>query len=261
MLEQPHRLDFSATIKTPEGSKNVLIEIQKAKYSSDIVRFRRYLGEHYKNKENIQYEEVIHKNQKKKKIVRTGIPIVTIYFLGHELDYVKKPIIKVGRNYIDVTTKRVIKTKKKENFIESLSHDSFIIQIPLLRKKYQTDVERLLSIFDQKNKDADEHILNINEADYPQKYRALIRRLQKAVSKPEIRDKMDLEDDIVEELQERDRVIEEQRESLEEKDKSLEEKDKSIEEQRERLEEKDKSLEEKDKLIDELKKQIVNNKQ
>ncbi len=59
LLEQPpltvYRLDFSATIKTPEGSKNVLIEIQKAKYSSDIVRFRRYLGEHYKNRENIQY--------------------------------------------------------------------------------------------------------------------------------------------------------------------------------------------------------------
>ncbi len=264
LLEQPpltvYRLDFSATIKTPEGSKNVLIEIQKAKYSSDIVRFRRYLGEHYKNRENFQYEEVIQKNQKNKKIVKTGIPIVTIYFLGHELDYVKKPIIKVGRNYIDVTTKRVIKTKKKENFIESLSHDSFIIQIPLLRKKYQTDVERLLSIFDQKNKDADEHILNINEADYPQKYRTLIRRLQKAVSKPEIRDKMDLEDDIVEELQERDRVIEEQRESLEEKDKSLEEKDKDLEKQKKSIEEKDKSIEEKDKLIDELKKQIEKNK-
>ncbi len=43
-----YRLDFSAKIKTVEGSyKQVLIKIQKAKLPSDIMRFRRYLGEQY----------------------------------------------------------------------------------------------------------------------------------------------------------------------------------------------------------------------
>mgnify|MGYP001182393573 FL=1 len=43
-----YRLDFSAKIKTDEGLKNVIIEVQKAKFPSDIIRFRKYLGEQYK---------------------------------------------------------------------------------------------------------------------------------------------------------------------------------------------------------------------
>jgi len=41
-----YRVDFSAKIKTDENEfKQVIIEIQKAKLPSDIMRFRRYLGE------------------------------------------------------------------------------------------------------------------------------------------------------------------------------------------------------------------------
>ncbi|HMZ60948.1 MAG TPA: hypothetical protein PL048_19380, partial [Leptospiraceae bacterium] len=42
-----YRLDFLAEIKTSEGTKKVLIELQKAKLSTDIMRFRKYLGEQY----------------------------------------------------------------------------------------------------------------------------------------------------------------------------------------------------------------------
>ena len=51
-----YRLDFSAKIRLPDQSyKQVLIEIQKAKYSTDIMRFRRYLGEQYKKNTSIYY--------------------------------------------------------------------------------------------------------------------------------------------------------------------------------------------------------------
>jgi len=44
-----YRLDFSVLIKTSAGEeKHVVIEIQKAKFAADIMRFRRYLGEQYK---------------------------------------------------------------------------------------------------------------------------------------------------------------------------------------------------------------------
>ncbi|MDR0725384.1 MAG: hypothetical protein LBF59_05170, partial [Prevotellaceae bacterium] len=47
------RFDFSAKISLPEGGfKVVMIELQKAKFSSDIMRFRRYLGVHYRNPNN-----------------------------------------------------------------------------------------------------------------------------------------------------------------------------------------------------------------
>ncbi|MDR3187689.1 MAG: hypothetical protein LBT94_00695, partial [Prevotellaceae bacterium] len=52
------RFDFSAKIATPNGGfKTVLIELQKAKLSSDIMRFRRYVGVHYQNPSNIYGEE------------------------------------------------------------------------------------------------------------------------------------------------------------------------------------------------------------
>jgi hypothetical protein len=49
----------------------------------------------------------------------------------------------------------------KESFIESLTHDSYIIQIPQLAKKRRNDLEKLLSIFDQSESiDETHHILN-----------------------------------------------------------------------------------------------------
>jgi hypothetical protein len=47
------RFDFSAWIALPGGRyKTVVIELQKAKLASDIMRFRRYLGLHYQNPNN-----------------------------------------------------------------------------------------------------------------------------------------------------------------------------------------------------------------
>jgi len=222
-----YRLDFSAKIQIPDGYKNVLIEIQKAKFATDIMRFRRYLGEQYQKKENI-YETTINGKQVKK-----AMPIISIYFLGHKLEHITVPIIKVQRQYYDVTTGKEI--KEKEEFIESLTHDSFIIQIPHLRQKYQTEVEQLLSVFDQKNATSDHHILNINEQDYPERYRPLIRRLQRAIVEPQVRETMEIEDEILEDLQDKEREIEDSRKIIEAKDKALEEKDKLIAELKEQL--------------------------
>nr|MDU9044507.1 hypothetical protein [Candidatus Electrothrix aestuarii] len=42
------RIDFSAVIRQEDGSRKlVLIEIQKAKLPTDIMRFRKYLGGQY----------------------------------------------------------------------------------------------------------------------------------------------------------------------------------------------------------------------
>ena len=49
-----YRLDFSAKIKSDEGSKNVIIEIQKAKFATDIMRFRTYLGNQYSDSNSTQ---------------------------------------------------------------------------------------------------------------------------------------------------------------------------------------------------------------
>ena len=195
-----YRLDFSATIKTADGLKQVLIEIQKAKFATDIMRFRDYLGGQYSNTNNI-ITATINNHAR-----RIGIPIISIYFLGHTLDSTDASIIGVNRTYKDLVTGELLTVK--ESFIESLTHDSYVIQIPNLVQKRRNDLERLLSIFDQSmNVDPEHHILNIKEEDYPEKYRPLIRRLQSAILEPEMRKQMKIEDGILDEFEDMQRQI------------------------------------------------------
>ena len=202
-----YRLDFAATIKTPGGSKQVLIEIQKAKFATDIMRFRSYLAGQYSNKNNVESATI---NNQSRKI---GIPIISIYFLGHNLDYAESSIIGVNRIYKDMVTGKELTVR--ESFIESLTHDSYVIVIPNLAMKRRNDLEKLLSIFDQSNYvDSEHHILNIKEEDYPSKYGSLIRRLQSAIVEPEVRKQMEIEDGILSEFEDMQREIMQQRQEV-----------------------------------------------
>ncbi|MFH1005545.1 MAG: hypothetical protein V1781_08680, partial [Bacteroidota bacterium] len=118
--------------------------------------------------------------------------------------------------------------------------------------KMQTEIEILLSIFDQRNRMEDYHILNVVEEQFPVKFRSLIRRLQKGAAETNLLNQMEAEDQVLEELQELEREIEEKDKVLEENKKQLEEKDKVLEESKKQLEEKDKVLEEKDKRLAEM---------
>ncbi len=165
-----YRLDFSAKIKIGEEYRQVIIEIQKAKFATDIMRFRKYLGEQYLNKDNT------YTVQKEKEIIKRAIPIISIYFLGHKLENIENSGIRVERKYYDIITGDEIAAK--EDFIESLTHDSYVIQIPQLTEKRRTELEILLSVFDQSNITENHHIINVKEEDFPEKYRDIIRRLQ-----------------------------------------------------------------------------------
>lgn len=201
------RMDFKATIRQVDGShKVIIIEIQKAKLHTDIMRFRRYLGQQYSDADNSI--KVVLKNGEVEK--KEAIPILSIYFLGHKLDKASDiPVIKVERQYVDVATGEII--KEKEKFIESLTHDSFIIQIPNIKEPRRTELEKLLYIFDQNNIDKSQgnhHLLDIKEEDYPERYRLIIRRLLHAFANPKVRETMTAEDEIIEELQGYERMIE-----------------------------------------------------
>lgn len=118
-----------------------------------------------------------------------------------------------------------------------------------MKHENRTELEQLLSVFDQSYRSADWHILNIKEEDYPEKCREVIRRLGRAIMDPQMRDKMDMEDEILEELEELEREIEEKDQVIEEKNQALEEKDQA-------LEEKDRILKEKNKIIEEFRKRL-----
>ena len=251
-----YRLDFAAKIETDQGIKTVLIEIQKAKLPTDVMRFRKYLGEQYQGEENTYKIKVIRKHLGKlvEEEETKAIPILSIYFLGYPLAHFHVPVIRVQRDcYNDATNEKL---EGREEFLECLTHDSYIIQVPYLRDDQKTEVEKMLGIFDQSKKTSDHRILNIREEDYPEKYRTIIRRLQRAISEPGFRKKMDLEDEVIDELKRMSRVIEQQKEILIEAEITREQDRAALQEKDKALQEKDKALEEKDKYIQELLKRL-----
>ena len=239
------RFDFAAKIKTKnKGYKTVIIELQKAKFATDIMRFRRYLGTMYQSVDNTYDKHRIKARQ-----------IYCIYLLNYEIDLSNSPIIKVDYTVSDLTTGEEL--NKKNEFIESLNHKSWIVQVRLLKEKRRSELENLLSIFDQDNITDDKHILNVNESQFPKEYQHIIRKLREAYESKQVREEMQMEDDYLNELLMKDEIIAEKDKSLAEKDKSLAEKEKTIEESKKTIEEKDKTIEADKKALEEKDKEIA----
>lgn len=224
------RLDFIATIKTETGEyKKILIEIQKARNQIDLMRFRKYLGEQYKKEDQVNNEKAV-------------LPITTIYILGFKLPEIETACIKVERNYKDLVNKTII--KKKSDFVEKLTHDSFIVQVDRITNRYQTSLDKLLSVFEQSHFTDDQKITKqFSHPTDTEDLRILTDILHHTGTNPEERKMIEIE-------QEAWRTVNAMFEDKEkELLKALEEKDKA-------LEEKDKSLEEKNKALDEMAKQL-----
>ena len=189
-----YRLDFCAHVKLADGGFHlVLIEIQKAKESEDIMRFRRYLGEQYSSAANIVPDLP-------PELPPVPMPVLSIYLLGHKLSGLPEvPVIKVERQQRDAITGDILPGRSR--FIECLTHDSFIIQIPNLHESARNSLERLLGFFDQHRKDPrDNHTLIIDESQVPTEFRPVLRRLSRAGESDEIRQKMTVEDEVLSSL-------------------------------------------------------------
>ncbi len=137
------RLDFKAVIKEQDGTrKTVLIELQKSKYSTDIQRFRNYLGANYmtKKKGSGRVAETPAGYQ-------SAYPIITIYILGYNLDDLPYMAVTVNRDVINSVSKEKIMVKSF--FIEHLTHQSHIIQVRRLPDQRRTRLEKFLTLFNQ----------------------------------------------------------------------------------------------------------------
>jgi len=134
------RYDFIAKIRTEQGiHKNVLIEVQKSSSPGNLKRFRSYIGELYRK------VDVVVDGKKGK--VEKSLPVIGIFILGFDLP-VKAAVIKVNRQYTDVIGKKPI--LEKIPFIESLTHDGYFIQVPTVGGIPSTDLEKVLSLFEQR---------------------------------------------------------------------------------------------------------------
>ena len=225
-----YRVDFKATIQKADKQKlTVLIEIQKIKFSTeDIFRFRTYLGQQYMSKSNVDA------NNK-------PLPIITIYILGHYLEnYQDSPIIRVKRELIEHGTNKQLE-KAKSDFIELLTHDSVVIQIPALKKKKNktTELEKLLDIFELVKKRQTE----FNEKNLSKTYFPILRRLHKAVQNEELQAIMTVEDEIIDsikqkeaELLAKDELIKQEKQRAEQEKQIAEQERKRAEQEKQRAE-------------------------
>ena len=245
------RYDFIAIIRTPEGNKKVLIEIQKARNIVDLMRFRTYLAEQYKRK-----DIVIVRGQE----VEATLPIITIYLLGFKLPETDAIAIHVSRTYHDIIAQTELKVKSK--FIECLTHDCYIVQIPQIVGKARTRLEMMLNIFEQRCFLDENGILKtFNHEVDDENIRYMLEILYYAGADLELRKAIEIElrsnqlwD---EEIVKRDMKISEQQLVIEEKDKALENSIQALENSKQALEDSKQALEEKDKENEELKRLVA----
>ncbi len=192
------RLDFEAQVKLPTGEHRlVLIEMQKARSPWDLMRFRRYLGSQYASDANF-YTDAGGR--------RVPLPIVTIYFLGEGLARIGASVVRVNRSCRDAATDELL---EPDEFIESLTHESLIVQIPKLQAEPRNELEELLTLFDQAHVlRENRHALLIDEQEVPERYREVVRRLQRAMLEPKVVEEMAIEDEVVAALHDKDRQLE-----------------------------------------------------
>jgi hypothetical protein len=188
------RLDFVARIRVDDGHhKKVLIELQKARLSSDIGRFRTYLGKRYQERDEITENGVV---------IKKSLPIISIYILGFNLEPDMPACIKVDRRYLNLITKRRIKAEC--DFLEGLSHDLYVIQARKLNHQVRTDLERILCVFGQddfSDKKGQDIALSDKYAGKNALVKKILRRLAAVREDVNVRESMDNEDRIYEEFE------------------------------------------------------------
>ena len=193
------RIDFAAHVREADGTvKMILIELQKTWVETETLRFRQYLGAQYANPANMKPEDKR----------RYAYPIITIYMMGHRVGDINVPVLYVGRSFRDYDGNEVTHGIP-DPFVDSLTHESIIVQIPLLKGQKNNRLDKILDIFCQDRKDEDNsQILRIDEEMMDdEEMRRIVTRLLSAASDTQVRHSMNIEEEINTALENRDTEI------------------------------------------------------
>ena len=225
------RIDFAATVREREGNeikdRIVLIELQKTWLNTETLRFRQYLGAQYSNKNNIREAED----------KGFAYPMVAVYLLGHRVGNIKEPIVYVNHDVFDYNG-NVVEDGNMEPFVESLTHNSIIVQIPLLHGNVNNRLEKVLSVFDQTLVDGDtQQVLKIDEDKFADDNDMLyvLHKLTAAAANSEMRQDMNVEDEYYKAIEDRDTAIMQRDKMLKERDSKMAQMDERLSQQSEQL--------------------------
>lgn len=239
------RIDFSAKVRDADGSEHlILIELQKTWLGTETLRFRQYLGAQYSDKRNIRKD-----SQK-----GYAIPMVTIYLLGHRVGNIEEPVVYVNHKSYDYNG-NVLTKGMPDPFIESLVHNSIIVQIPLLHGQINNHLEKVLSVFDQTKADVDnKHFLTLNGDAYTgdANMEYIVNRLSMAAVDSEMRQNMNVEDEYYSAIEDRDTAIMNRDKKIKEQNKTISEQSSKISEQSSKISEQSSKISEQSAQIKSL---------
>ena len=245
------RIDFSATIRQDDGSeKLILIELQKTWLDTETLRFRQYLGVHYSNPRNMAEDG-------------HAIPMVAVYLLGHKVGDIEEPVLYVNHQSYDYNGKLVTKGMP-DPFVESLTHNSIIVQIPRLHGKINNRLDRVLSIFDQTRRDKeDNRLLKLDDNAYQDdaEMERIVHRLTMAAADADMRHRMNVEDEYFGAIEKRDTDILLRDKKIAEQKVQLSEQKVQLSEQKAQLSEQKAQLSEQKAQLSEQKAQLSEQKQ
>ena len=195
------RIDFAAKVKENDGDIHlILIELQKTWLDTETLRFRRYLALQYNAEENIQ-KEGDNKGY--------AIPMVAVYLLGHRIGDIDKAVVYVGHKAVDYDGQEV-EHGDTDPFINSLIHDSIIVQIPLLHGKINNKLDKVLSVFDQTKRDErNQQIVCLEATNYEDDsdMMYILHRLSLATMSADVRQEMNDEDEYYSVIEARDTQV------------------------------------------------------
>ena len=232
------RIDFGATIRDEEGNESmILVELQKTWVETETLRFRQYLGVQYRSPKNMRGD--------------FAVPMVAVYLLGHKVGDIEEPVLYVSHDCRDYNERRVVKGLPNP-FVESLTHDSIIVQIPRLHGQINNRLDKVLSIFDQSRRDDDdEQLLSIDERVYSDDsdMERILHRLTMAAADAGMRHRMDVEDEYFSIIEKRDTEILMKDKQLAEKNVALAKKEEQLAKREEQLAKRDEQLAKRDEQL------------
>ena len=237
------RIDFGATVRDASGEEQlILIELQKTWLPTETLRFRQYLGVHYQNPKNIVSDSPD----------RHALPMVAVYLLGHSVGEIEEPVVYVRHQAFDYDGRPVVRGIPNR-FVDSLNHNSIIVQIPRLHGKVNNRLDKVLSIFDQSHVCTDnQHYLNLDEKAFDladADMQPIFHRLLMAASNIEMRQNMNVEDEYYSIIKEQEGKVYGLERDLAEKIGEIAEKNNQLAEKNNQLAEKDGQLAEKNNQL------------
>ena len=187
------------------------------------MRFRNYLAEQYKKQDTVNQEKVT-------------LPITTIYILGFKLPEIETACIHVERQYRDMINDAIL--EKKSDFVERLTHDSYVVQVRRITGRFQSKLDKLLSIFEQNNFVDDteivkEYLYNTDDEDVITMTKILHHSGTDPKSRKEIEREREAWRSVNAMFANKEKAF---KKELENKDKEIENKDRELEKQKQLIE-------------------------